>query len=121
MLLLPRSQDALIALFVPDAGVASADELQRCLRHLFAIVAVLVLLDGVQTILSGVIQARGRRRATLPIVPRPAWHDGSWPHAPPSRVMCAAACCMSPRLLGGLGDIVLCPRHAKGHASAAAL
>jgi hypothetical protein len=86
VLLLPRSQDALIALFVPNTDLESAGELQACLRHLFAIVAGLVLLDGIQTILSGVIQVRRRHTHTHAYGTTQqlrAWHhDGSLLHEP---------------------------------------
>ncbi|PNH05010.1 MATE efflux family protein ALF5 [Tetrabaena socialis] len=63
-LLLPRSQAAIISLFVGQGGGvdggggadADAEALRQLLHPMFGIVAWLVLLDGVQTILSGVIQ-----------------------------------------------------------------
>ncbi|KAG2449560.1 hypothetical protein HYH02_005093 [Chlamydomonas schloesseri] len=80
-LLVPACQNFIINMFVagespdagggdvpvPDPGGLSPDggeeALRLVLRHMFIIVAGLVLLDGVQTILSGVIQGCGRQRA----------------------------------------------------------
>lgn len=53
---------------VPDPGPGSgpgqggAEPLAECLRHMFVLVALLILWDGVQTILSGVVQALGAQR-----------------------------------------------------------
>ncbi|KXZ47523.1 hypothetical protein GPECTOR_34g682 [Gonium pectorale] len=69
-LLLEPSREAIIDMFVartPDGGgagpVPEEDPLRTLLRRMLAIVAGLVALDGVQTLLSGVIQGCGRQRA----------------------------------------------------------
>lgn len=66
VLLLPAPQAWLVDLFVGDEaggpGQEAAERLRGVLREMLVIVAGLVLLDGVQTVLSGVIQASRRER-----------------------------------------------------------
>ncbi|GAX73141.1 hypothetical protein CEUSTIGMA_g594.t1 [Chlamydomonas eustigma] len=57
-LLYPPCQDLLIRAFSdPNEGVDP--RLHTCLAHMFQIVSLLILFDGVQTIMSGVVQALG--------------------------------------------------------------
>ncbi|GLI63431.1 hypothetical protein VaNZ11_006320 [Volvox africanus] len=66
VLLVRPCQDAILALFATGQGPDAADDptaLNGVLRHMFVIVAGLVLLDGIQTVLSGVIQGCGRQHA----------------------------------------------------------
>eukprot|EP00798_Chlamydomonas_sp_ICE-L_P007796 gene7796-990_t len=60
ILLLPVSQRTIIQLF--EAPGVDARELELVLSHLLNITALLVLLDGTQTIMSGVIQGLGAQR-----------------------------------------------------------
>ncbi|GIL66766.1 hypothetical protein Vafri_20274 [Volvox africanus] len=66
-LLVRPCQNAILALFAtgegPDAAGDDPTVLNDVLRHMFVIVAGLVLLDGIQTVLSGIIQGCGRQHA----------------------------------------------------------
>ncbi|GIL78024.1 hypothetical protein Vretimale_7355 [Volvox reticuliferus] len=64
-LLVTPCQNAILALFATgeEPGGDDPTVLRGVLRHMFVIVAGLVLLDGIQTVLSGVIQGCGRQHA----------------------------------------------------------
>jgi MATE family multidrug resistance protein len=59
-LLQPDCQALLIRMFSDPSQEGDA-RLALCLRHMFELVALLILWDGVQTIMSGVVQALGKQ------------------------------------------------------------